>query len=192
MQTLGAITVNAPTLPISAAKPRRDQRRRRGGRTIWRNIDDHGDDLIKLGKIARETRSAIGCLFICEVITKVEAEAARRYAYIVARFEKYCVPTRRNNKSPSYEKAFGADQELERHNAAGTTADYEARARKAKREYDKLMKAIWIFGPAAKSVIDDLCCSDIEVASQFHANLAIVLRKIAKTFGITAEPRARR
>ena len=111
---------------------------------------------------------------------------------IVARLERFCIPTRRNAKSPAYERAYGTDQELERHETNGTTADYEDAARHAKKEYEKLMKILGPYGSQAKSLLDDLCCSDIEPPANTRENIAVVLRQVAKGFGVTEAPRSNR
>lgn len=192
----GAFQVNEQIRGVSAIKPPRDQRPARArharGRATWRAIEQHGDDLIRLGQIAKETRSVITKMVLLEEITKLEGEAAKRYAYVIARFEKYCIGTRRTAKSPSFERAFGTDQELERRQTEGTIGDYEAAAKKAKREYNKLMDAIAPYGSQAKSLLDDMCCSDVEPPASYRANLAVILRMIAKKFGVTERPKPKR
>lgn len=190
-QTPGATIVNQTIKSVSAAKPPRE-RKSRGGRVVWKRLQDHGDELFRLGLITKETRSAITRFVLFKHLTPLEGEAAKRYAYVIARFEKYCTEGKRTTKSPSYQKAFGADQELERHFLNGTTADYEAAARKAKREYNRLMQAIAPYGPQTKSALDDFCCSDIEPAADFRTNLAVVLSRVAKRLGVTANPRKRK
>lgn len=162
------------------------------GRQIWRTIQNHGDDLVRLGLIGKESQTVISRMVLMQHLTPLEGQAARRYSFIIARFEKFCTLTRRNMKSQSYERAFGSDQELERHDRAGTTADYEEAARHCKKEYDKLMKVIGPYGSQAKSLLDDMCCSDMEIAADFRANLAVILRQVAKAFGVTEKPRTKR
>lgn len=178
------------------AKKPRDQRPARAkearGRQIWKTLQHHGDDLIKLGIIAKESASSITRMVLLQHLTELEGEGAKRYAMVVARFEKFCTTTRRNTKSPSYERAFGTDQELERHERAGTTADYEEAARHCKKEYARLMKALAPYGAQGKSLLDDLCCSDVEPPAQTRANVAIMLRQVVKAFGVTERPRSNR
>jgi hypothetical protein len=197
MHTTGATVVNEQIKSVSAvtkyprAKTKRNLAKARG-RQIWKAIQHHGDDLVKLGIIAKETNSALGRMRIMTHLTDLEFEAGRRYAMILARFEKFCTTTRRNTKSPSYERAFGTDQELERHEINGTTDDYEDAARHAKKEYEKLMKILGPYGSQAKSLLDDLCCSDIEPPAATRDNVAVVLRMVAKGFGVTEAPRSNR
>lgn len=192
MHITGALTVNQPIKTISAVKkyPRAKKSNARG-RAIWNDLKHHGDDLIRLGHITKETRSALTRLVLFEHLSPLAGEAGKRYAYIVARFEKYCTEGRRNAKSPSYERAFGSDQELERRQIDGTIADYEASAKKARKEYNKLMNVISAYGSQAKSLLDDLCCSDIEPPTDYRSNISIILNRIAKKFGVTEAPRRR-
>lgn len=197
MLTTQGANVTEPIKSVSAVKkyPRaatsKDNARARG-RRIWKDLADHGDDMVRLGQITKETRSVITRFVLFGHLTQIEGEAAKRYAYIVARFEKYCIPTKRDAKSPSYEKAFGSDQELERRERNGTMADYEDAAKDARRQYNKLIKVLGAYGSQTKSVLDDFCLSDVEPATEFRPNLAIVLRVVAKAFGVTAKPRLKR
>lgn len=196
MHTTGA-TVNQEIKSVSAVKryPRartKQNHAKARGRQIWKAIQHHGDDLVRLGIIAKESQSALSRMRLMTHLSGMEYEAGRRYALIIGRFERFCTDTRRNAKSPSYERGFGTDQELERHAMAGTTADYEDAAKDAKKEYRRLMKVLEPYGSQAKSLLDDLCCSDIEPPSTARENLAVVLRMVAKAFGVTEAPRSNR
>lgn len=191
--TIGA-TVNQEIKSVSAIKkyPRartKQNHAKARGRQIWKAIQNHGDDLVRLGIIAKESQSALMRLVLMQHLTELEGQAGRRYAMIIARFEKFCTTTRRNAKSPAYERGFGSDQELERHERAGTIADYEDAADQAKYDYRRLMKVLEPYGSQAKSLLDDLCCSDIEPPPDYRSNIAIILGRVAKAFGVTAEPR---
>lgn len=192
--TTGAI-VNEQIKSVSAIKryPRAQTKKnhqKARGRRIWKTIQNQGDDMVKLGIISKESQSALNRLRLMTHFTDLEYQAGRRYALIVGRFERFCTDTRRNAKSPSYERGYGEDQELERHATFGTTADYEDAARDAKKEYEKLMKVIAPYGAQAKSLLDDLCCSDIEPPADYRSNLAVVLRMVAAGFGVTERPRS--
>lgn len=193
----GATVVNDQIKSVSAIKryPRAKTKQNHAkarGRQIWKSIQHHGDDMVRLGIIAKESQSSLNRMRLMTHLTDLEYEAGRRYALIIGRFEKFCTTTRRNAKSPSYERGFGTDQELERHAVNGTMGDYEDAARDAKREYEKLMKVLAPYGSQAKSLLDDLCCSDIEPPPNARDNLAVVLRMVAKGFGVTAAPRSNR
>lgn len=192
---LGAITVNEPIRSISAVKKYARAKPKRGGETMqYKRIQSMSAAVLDANRIARDINSGIGRLFIHRHITPLQAEAARRYAYVMARYEKYYVEGRRSARSPSFERAYGQDQELERLHANDPVhgiADYEDAALKALREYNKLQKVLAGF-PGAKNVLDDLCCSDIEPASQYRENMATVLSAVAKKFGVTETRRVHR
>ena len=196
MQT-GTINVNEPIKSISAVKkyPRAKTKRnlaKARGRQMWKTIQNQGDDLVKLGIINKESQSALSRMRLMTHLTDLEYQAGRRYAMIVGRFERFCTDTRRNAKSQSYERGYGEDQTLERHFWNGTLGDYENEARDAKKEYAKLIKILDPYGSVAKSLLDDLCCSDIEPPPNTRDNVAVVLRMVAKGFGVTAAPRSNR
>lgn len=187
-----AITVNQQIKSVSAVKKYPRAKKPRGGETVqWQRLKSLDAAALDAHKISREVVSAIGRLLIHKHLTPVQAEAARRYAYIMARFEKYSTEGRRTARSPSFERAYGSDQELERlANEPDGISEYEARAKKARKEYNKLVKVVTRF-PGAKNVLDDLCCSDIEPASEYRGNAATVLGAVAKAFGVAVQPRRR-
>jgi hypothetical protein len=195
MHSITGATVNEQIKSVSAIKkyPRARTKREHAkarGRQVWKMIQHQGDDMVKLGLLSKESQSALNRLRLMTHFTDLEYQAGRRYALIVGRFERFCTDTRRNAKSPSYERGFGSDQELERHATYGTLADYEQAARDARKEYDKLMRVIAPYGSQAKSMLDDLCCSDIEPPPEYRSNLGVVLRMVAKGFGVIEQPRS--
>jgi hypothetical protein len=190
----GAITVNAAIKSVSAVKKYPRAKPKRGGETvIWHRYKSLDEEALAAYKISRELVSAIGRLMVHNHLTPLQAEAARRVAYIMARFEKYHVEGRRTARSPSFERAFGSDQELERlANEVDGIKEYEKRAKKARKDYEKLMKVLAPYGSQAKAVLDDLCCSDIEPPAQYRANIALVLSKVAKAFDVTVRVKRNR
>lgn len=182
--------MNQPIKSVSAVKKYPRAKKPRGGETVlWHRVKSLDASALDAHKISRELVSAIGRLLIHKHLTPLQAEAARRYAYIVARFEKYNVEGKRSARSPSFERAFGQDQELERlANEPDGIAEYEKRAKKARHDYDRLVKVVGRF-PGAKNVLDDLCCSDIEPPPDWRGNTATVLNAIVKAFGVTVTPR---
>lgn len=193
-QTYGAITVNDQIKSVSAVKKYPRAKKKRGGETVqWQRIKSLDAAALDAHKISREVVSAIGRLMIHKHLTPLQAEAARRVAYIMARFEKYSVEGRRTARSPSFERAYGSDQELERlNNELDGIATYERRAKEAKKDYRRLIKVLAPYGSQAKAILDDLCCSDIEPAAQYRENVALVLSAVAKEFGVTVSPRRNR
>lgn len=180
-------------------KPRHHQGERprgAGGANVeYKRIQSLGVDVLKARGISREVVSVIGRWLVFKHLTDLEAEAARRYAYIMARFDKYFTEGRRTAKSPSYERAFGQDQELEQRAFDGSLKFYEKSAKKAKRQYDKLQTIMGIYADPMtgrnplKNAIDEMCCEDLEPPAEYRTQIAAVLRHVAHEFGVTAQSR---
>lgn len=189
--------MNHPGAPkaISAVKTyQRAKSPRKGENVQWKRIKSLDQSVFDANRIARDAASVIGRWLLFKHLTSLEAEAARRYAYIMARFDKYFTEGRRTAKSPSYERAFGEDQELERRAVEGTTADYEKSAKKAKKQYERLQKLllpyvdIMVRNPI-KDALDQMCCEDIEPPAQYRNEIAAVLRHVAHEFGVSVQSR---
>ena len=183
--------------PKVSAKYQRPARGRPGANNEWKRIKRlsmEGAVLEAVG-ISREAASVIGRWFLYGHLTPLQAEAARRYAYIMARFDKYFTEGRRTAKSPSYERAFGTDQELERRAFDGTLDHYEKSAKKAKRHWSKLEVILAVYADPItlrnplKEALDQMCCEDVEPPSQYRPQLAAALSHIAHEFGVTIENR---
>lgn len=175
---------------VSAVKKYPRAHKGRGGENVqWQRMKSLDASVLDAAKISRDAVSALGRLLLFKHLTPLQAEAGRRYAYIIARFEKYSVEGRRTTKSPAYERAYGSDQELERlGNVPDGIEQYEKRAKAARKDYDKLVKELNRF-PGAKNVLDDLCCSDIEPPADWRGNVGTVLSVVAKRFGVTVKLR---
>lgn len=194
----GAEIVESNRGPKISAKYQRPERKRRGSANVeWHRIKRlsmEGAVLEAVG-ISREAASVIGRWLLFGHLTPLQAEAARRYAYIMARFDKYFTEGRRTAKSPSYERAFGADQELERRAFDGTLDGYEKSAKKARRHYGKLQDIMSVYADRItlrnplKEALDQMCCEDIEPPSEYREQIAAALRHIAHEFGVTVENR---
>jgi hypothetical protein len=124
-------------------------------------------------------------------LTPTQGMAARRYAQVVSRFERYHIANAsRSARAQDVDKARGGeDDEIQRHLQNGTINEYEREARKAKRDYAKaqavLDRYINIVGRNdAKNVLDDFCLSDIWPPQQYQQNLAAVLQALAQAFGV--------
>lgn len=194
LQAEGITTLNKGRSAVSAVKTRTRPRKGRPGANVhWKRIINGGDDLQKALKASPELQSVITRHVLYGHMTPLEGQAAKRLAYIVARFERHFVEQSRTARSPSYERAFrGEDQELERLALEPFgIADYEAEAKKAKRQYNRLQAVLLPYGAQAKAIIDDMCCADVEPPAQFRDNISVVLRAVAKEFGVTVEPRRR-
>jgi hypothetical protein len=192
----GAEIVNQTGGPktISAVKKYPRSRERKGENVQWKRLKSLSQEVLDANRIARDAASVIGRWFLFNHLTPFEAESARRYAYIMARFDKYFTEGRRSAKSQSYERAYGADQELERRGRDGTIAEYTDAAKKARKHYEKLTKILVHYQDITgrnplKDALDDMCCSDIEPPAGYRTEIAAVLRHIGHEFGVTVQSR---
>lgn len=188
--------MNQPGGPKSISAQYQRPRNRTGAENVqWQRIKSLDAAVLDANRIARDAASVLGRWFLFKHLTPLEAEAGRRYAYIVGRFERHFLQGRRTARSPSFERAYGEDQEVERHHQRGTIDDYEASARKAKRHYQKLQKIMAIYeDPLTKrnplrDAITDMCCSDIEPPAEYRQQIAAVLRHVGHEFGVTVQSR---
>lgn len=215
LQSAGAntLTKKSPRNPISAQKPSRGSgqtraKNKRGGHNIrWKrftaSIDeamreakklppDQIDAAIKLMAANTRLTAPISRLAYFNHITVTQAMAGRRYASIVRQFERYHIDgARRSARAQNPEPIRpGEDQEIQRHIFNGTIEDYEAEAKKARKEYDRAMKVLARYEDSAtgrnvaKNVIDDLCLSDQEPPAQYRDNVAAILQALADEFGV--------
>lgn len=179
---------------ISAVRHYPRKRETGGANVQWKRLKSISMEVLDANHIARDAASVIGRWFLFKHLTAFEAEAARRYAYVMARFEKFFVESRRTARSQSYERAFGADQELERRTNDGTMRAYEKQAKKARRDYDKLQKQLAPYSDITgrnplKDALDQLCCEDIEPPAGHRDQIAAVLRIIGEAFGVSVQSR---
>lgn len=193
--------MSEPIKSISAVKPkpkhwRERAKHKRGGENVkWKRITrsfedarealkscppDKFDALVK--KLADDMRvtTPLTRLVYFGHLTVSQGIAARWYAHVMSRFERYHVASaQRTTRSQSFEPARGQDNEIERHLNNGTIHDYEREAKKARKAYQGVMKVLDRYGATAKNVLDDLILSDIEPATLYRANLAAVLDAIS-------------
>lgn len=188
--------MNQPGAPkgISAVKTHQRKRARGDENVIWKRVQTMDADLLKAKGISRELVGVIGRWLLFKHLSPFEAEAARRYAYIMSRFDKYHTEGRRSARSQSYERAFGADQELERRHIEGTTDTYEKSARRARKQYDKLQKLLLHYRDITgrnlmKDALDQMCCEDIEPPSEYRSDMAAALNHIGHKFGVEVKSR---
>lgn len=209
----GATKVNPPIKSISAAKPKRASgqtraKNKRGGENVrWKRLtasfDEAMRELVRVppGQIDaavalmaanQKLASPITRLVFFKHLTATQGIAARRYAAIVRNFERYHVENAtRSARAQDIDKPrAGEDQEIERHINRGTLDDYEAEAKKARKDYTKVQKVLDRYRHTitgrneAKNVLDDLCLSDIEPPAQYRQNVAAVLQALADMFNI--------
>lgn len=180
---------------ISAQYQRPRTRERSGGENVqWKRIKSLSVEVLDANRIARDAASVIGRWLLFKHLTPLEAEAARRYAYIMARHDKYFVEGRRTARSPSYERAFGADQELERRATDGSLPAYEKQARRSRKHYDKLQRLLAPYTDITgrnpiKEALDQMCCEDIEPSQQHREQISAVLRIVGHQFGVEVASR---
>ncbi len=213
LQTTGALKVNSPIKSISAVKPSRGSgqtraKNKRGGENVrWKRLTHSFDEALReLAKVPPDKIDAavalmagnqrlaapITRLVFFKHLTTAQGMAARRYASIVRNFERYHIANAtRSARAQDIDKPrAGEDQEIQRHLNRGTIDDYEREAKKARKEYDRAQKVLDRYRHSitgrneAKNVLDDLCLSDIEPASQYRANIAAVLQALASEFGV--------
>jgi hypothetical protein len=213
LQTTGALKVNSSIKSISAVKPRplngrEIAKKKRGGENVrWKRLTHSFDEALRelarvptdkidaaVALMAANQRLAapITRLVFFKHLTVTQGIAARRYASIVRNFERYHIANAtRSARAQDIDKPrAGEDQEIQRHLNRGTINDYEREAKKARKEYDRMQKVLARYADSitgrneAKNVLDDLCLSDIEPATQYRANIAAVLQALASEFGV--------
>ena len=209
----GAVLMTTQIKSISAVKPSRGSgqtraKNKRGGENVrWKRLtasfEEAMRELVRVppGQIDaavalmaanQKLASPITRLVFFKHLTITQGIAARRYAAIVRNFELYhVVNATRSARAQDIDKPrAGEDQEIQRHIVCGTIDEYEKEARKARKEYDKAQKVLTRYADSitgrneAKNVLDDLCLSDVEPASQYRQNIAAVLQALADAFGV--------
>jgi hypothetical protein len=170
---------------------------RKGENMEWRRMKQIAleSHVMEAKKISREVISVIGRWLLYRHLTPTEAEAARRYSYIMARFDRFFTESARTPRSQTYEFAYGEDQELMRLALNGGIDDYEEAAKKARRDYTKLVLIMGVYEDPLtkrnplKDAIDNMCCSDIEPNANYRNEIAAVLRHVAHEFGVDVKRR---
>jgi hypothetical protein len=209
----GAIQVNDQIKSVSAVKKRpsghqQRTKHRRGGENVrWKRVTegfdaairelnhcapDKLDELVKVIAAGKKITVPVTRLVYFGHLTVTQGMAARRYADIHRKFERFHMSAgSRSARSANLEPARNSeDQELERIINRGLLSEYEAAAKVAKREYKRVMKVLDGFRDPitgrnfAKDVLDNLCLSDVEPPSDTRASIGAVLSMIAKEFGI--------
>ena len=150
------------------------------------------DAAVALMAANQKLASPITRLVFFKHLTITQGIAARRYAAIVRNFERYhVVNATRSARAQDIDKPrAGEDQEIQRHIVRGTIDEYEAEAKKARKDYTKVQRVLDRYRHTitgrneAKNVLDDLCLSDIEPPAQYRQNVAAVLQALADMFNI--------
>jgi hypothetical protein len=176
--------------PIRREPNGRHQRRSRQGPTthgnpyvVMHRLYDHWGDLKRMG-VNEDFGTVIGRLYVLEILTEREATAARIYATVMGRFDRYHGTPNRNAKAPAYERGSrGRDDEIERHERNGTLNEYERRANRARKAYNKLVN--WIPTDDSRRLLDEVCILDVyPIDSKVQKNVATLLGVVATKFGL--------
>lgn len=122
---------------------------------------DDWSDFLRVGR--PEFGTVIGKLFNSGQFDQHHCAAARIYAEIVGRYDRYHrykdPKLQGTARSPSYERGFGGgDDEIERRTKQGTLTAYERKAKRAHKAYDKLHKIV--VNNVAMAVLDAVCVYD--------------------------------
>lgn len=159
---------------------------------MWRRITSAYDDHLKKLGANPAMAAPITRWVLFGHLTRTQGIAGRRYADIIRRFERYFSEGRaRSPRSAELEPVRKPEEDvITRHLFNGTLPDYEDDARKAKRQYKRLMKVMSRYADPvtgrnfAKDHLDLLCLEEKEPDAQFRQDIAGVLSAIAKEFGL--------
>lgn len=188
LQMTGATKMNAPPIKSVSAVKKYDRSKtpkQRNARTGWKRIQHNIDDLVAKTAANPELGSVISRWVLFGHLTRGEGMAARLYGEIVGEFERFFMDgVKRNAQSPSYQRGTaGAQDIIAKKERLGTIADYERAAKRAKKRYKRLEKALLPY-PGATNILNDLCLHDAEVATEYRPHVKIMLRKVGEAFGL--------
>lgn len=198
LQNAGAVTVNNPPKSISAQKPKREggharAKKKRGGENVmWKRITANFDEAVRQFGANKAIATPLTRLVFFKHLSTTQGMAGRRYANIMRKFARFHMAVSGHSaRSANLEPTRGVeDQELERIIRNFKLKEYEAAAKVAKREYNRLMKVLAKFADPitgrnyAKDQLDNLCLNDKEPEAADRASIAAVLSMIAKEFGV--------
>jgi hypothetical protein len=169
----GSSTLNA-SKGTSASVPREARPRETAGRdwggATWRRIIDQG---VRFGLVNPQLGTEIGRLAFHGKITLIEAETASIVAEIYHRYER-SLGLRRSPASSSFMTSCDLPDFAEE------SQEEVLRARRAKRHYEKLQKAIP--SPRARAILEQLCVDDHPIGPIDLRDARILLRRLAVLF----------
>lgn len=157
-----------------------------GAGNIFKRITDNKGQLRAIG-MNQELGYPAGEMFLFEVITESELLASLHYASVIGRHDRYMGIAKRNLASPDYERGHGREDEVEKNARSGTMLAYEKRARRAKKEFDRLERVMIPLGRVARDMLDDLCIYHRRLPKMLWEDAARSLAKIADEFGLKAK-----
>jgi hypothetical protein len=188
----GQPTVNGNSVDTRKRKPRparvpraiaRKKQQEPGTGTRWRRVKDNWQDLLRLG-YNENFGTTIGRLFMFRVLSEEQASAAMRYAGLVGRFDRYhgLPGTKRTAASPAYERGYGSEDEIVKRERDGSITDYERRARRAKKQWDRCQEAL---PRELREITEEAAVYDREINSAQHPMLIAALSILARTLGFS-------
>lgn len=142
-------------------------------------------DATKRALLNPDYGTVIGRLYHFGEINARQASAARLYAEVVGRYDRFH-PTRdavlrRSAKSPAYERGSrGRDDEVERLSNQGQLPEWERRAKRARKAYLKLDSCVP--NDLARTALDEICIHNREINSVNYPDLVRILERIADKF----------
>jgi hypothetical protein len=137
----------------------------------WKRIKDHA---VRLGADP-DMGTIIGRLSIAGTLTDREASAAIWVADIIGKYERLSGMPRRSAASPSYDRSFGIAA-----GGADTISDREKKAERAHRAYSRLKAIMDKIEASSWSLLEDMCCNEIEAPSSRYPQLKEMLGRIAE------------
>lgn len=150
----------------------------------WHRIRDNWADLERIG-INPDLGTVIGRMYLFGILSARQASAARLYAEVTGRYDRYHVSEdalqRRTAPSPAYQRGSrGRHDEIAQHQFNGTIKEYERQARRARRAYSKLDACLP--NDTARQALDEIAIHEREVNSAIHDDICKVLNRIADKF----------
>lgn len=158
--------------------------RKAGENVIWRRIKDNIDDLVLRTGANPEIASVMSRLVLFGHLTKEEGAVARYYAEVISRHSRYCSSPAHTARAQVYDRGSpGSVDEIERHEVLGTISEYERRAKRAKKQHDRIERVLLPY-MHGRDVLDDVCLHDKEINSSQYPSIKVMLRLIADEFGL--------
>lgn len=165
-------------------KKRKDEPRVQG----YMNIHRRGKDLVNdwPGAVAQLRNEMAGSVLakhnMAGDLSYAQTSAGRFYASLAGQFDHFFNVNKRQMASPAYERGYGADDEVQRHMRDGTVSDYERRAKRLRKRWDKVHIIIGLAGPT-RSVLEKVCIYDDPIHYQDIPALKAGLELLAQHFG---------
>lgn len=111
-----------------------------------------------------------------------QASAGRYYAKLAGEYDKFFGLQKRAVASPSYQSGFGKDDEVTRREQDGTIKEYEHRAKRLRKRWERVHMVIGEIGPT-RTVIEKVCIYDVPIVSVDIPALTAGLELLARHFG---------